>query len=297
MATDPNGNDTDEYPPLTEYDAPERHETPDGESRGLGCRLPATFPTGKAFADLDGVRILTLDEIRNTLAGAKNFFNRRETFGPAWIGNQRTTSACNGWMTARALSRSIFLRSGVTVLLSGADAYSQMNGGRDNGSALADGMRICMTNGIAPESMVPWNQIFSHQISAEAKAARSRFKGFELYAVDTQEELASGLLAGFVGGVAVHVANGFDAQDSDGVCRGGNGPGNHAVCVDDMGMLASGELVFDMPNSWGTTWGDQGRTRLTWNRHLRQSVQNHRFFLIRSAIDDSQGTNPPDARP
>lgn len=261
----------------------------------LGCTEPESFPTMFTKA-ADAIPMLTGDEIRVVLAGKPSAHSRRVEFGPEWIGDQSRFGACNGWSTAKTLERLRWLR-GIRprVKLSGADAYSQMNGGRDNGSALADGMLIVQRNGVAPEELVRVDQIFDRQISAAARESRSRFKGFECYAVDDELELASGLVLGFVAVVAVHVARGFDSLDGEGCPRSGNGRGNHSVGVDDVRLTSSGELQFEMFNSWNTSWGDQGRCRLTWNRHLRETVRYHRFFLMRSATDDPQGDNPPAA--
>lgn len=273
-----------------------KHTTPDGVERGLGCLVPKSFPTSFVpFADAPGVTILTMDQIRAKLADFKavNYYNRRTVFSKKWISNQHSTSACNGHSCARALSKSLYIRSGVETLLSGADAYSQMNGGQDNGSTLADGMTIIQRNGVSTEALVPWDHIYSSQISAEAKAVRSRYKGFELYAADDEAQFATGIFYGFVGVVAVHVAGGYDRQDGDGVCQGGNGPGNHSVGIDDIGILSDGRIVYDQFNSWGPEWGQDGRTRLVWSQHLATTVKYHRFFLLRSGLDDPEGNNPP----
>lgn len=272
---------------------------PDGIQRGTGCKLPPYRPTGfHPLASAPGVTILTLDEVRAKLTelATKNYYNRRVVFGPDWISDQHSTNACNGHSCARALSRASYLRTGIKTLLSGADAYSQMNDGVDEGSTLADGLKVLSDNGVAEESLVPWDHIYTRQISAEAKANRARHKGFELYAADDEAQFATGLLYGFVGVVAVHVQRGYHDVDGDGICKGGNGPGNHSVIVDDIGILSSGVITYDQPNSWGRSWGTDGRTYLTWGRQLQTSVKYHRFFLLRSGLDDPQGENPPPAK-
>jgi hypothetical protein len=270
--------------------------TPDGVDRRLGCLVPTVFPT--AYPKFgDRVKAMSLDAIRAQLAGKPAAFGRRNVFkGRKWIRNQGQFGACNGWSTAGTLSRARVLRGIGTaedaVILSGADAYSQMNGGQDNGSMLADAMGVVVT-GIAPESMVPFDHIYSSQIGAAARAERAKYQGFEVEAVDSQEELATALILGYVGIVAVHVAGNFNNLDGRGVCQGGNGPGNHSVGVDDIRVSPDGTLEFDMPNSWDTTWGEGGRCWLQWDRHLRQTVTNHRFWLLRSTGDG--GDSPPAA--
>ena len=273
--------------------------TPDGVDRRLGCLVPASFPaSAPRWADRVGAgTVLALDQIRAQLAGRPSAFGRRAIFtGRKWIRNQWQFGSCNGWSTALALSRERVLRGQATaldaVILSGADAYSQMNGGQDNGSMLYDGIKV-VEAGIAPESMVPYDRIYTSQISAAAKTERAKYRGFEPEAVDSQEEFATALLLGFPGVVAVHVAGAFNSLDGRGVCQGGNGPGNHSVGIDDIRVAPDGTLEFDMFNSWDTTWGDGGRCWLTWNRHLQTTVQYHRFWILRSAIDG--GDSPPAA--
>ena len=273
--------------------------TPDGEERRLGCLVPDTFPTGfPTFADAFAAEMLTAEQVRAALAGKPSMWGRRQRFaGKKYVRNQRSFGSCNGWSTAGCLSRLRELRGEPYVCLSGADAYSQMNGGRDQGSVLADGMRIVEANGVAPEDLVPWDHVYTNQISAEARAARARFKGFKAYAVDTELELASALVLGRCGVVAVHATNSFNSQDGDGVNRGGNGPGNHSVGVQDVRLGADGTIQFDMPNSWDVNWCDGGYTWLTWDRHLRETVKYHRFWVMVSTTDDpSDDSSPPPVR-
>lgn len=268
---------------------------PDGSQTRLGCLVPDEFPLHHPKFG-DRVRVMSLDEVRRQLADLPDGLGRRKVFaGRKFIRNQRHFGSCNGFSTAAMLTEARVLRGVETVetatVLSGADAYSQMNGGRDQGSHLAAGMKVCAENGIAPEALVPWDHIYSSQISAAAKAERAKYRGFEPEAVDTEEEFATGLLMGFPGVIAVHVAGAFDRLDGRGVCQGGNGPGNHSVGVDDLRLAPDGTIEYDSPNSWDITWGDGGRCRYTWDRHLRETVRYHRFWLLRSTLDG--GDSPP----
>lgn len=273
-------------------------DTPQG-ARRLGCLVPTAFPTAgyPLFADAGLAEIYTLDEVRVTVRqpfGTRSVHGRRERFaGTRYIRNQRSYGSCNGWSTAGVLSRLRELNGQPYVCLSGADAYSQMNGNQDNGSVLADGLKVALANGVAPEELVPWDHVFDRQISAAAKAARARFKGFAAYAVDTQEELASALLVGFLAVVAVHVTDPFMRQDGDGVNLAGNGPGNHSVLVQDLWVGTDGTIQFDMGNSWDTSFCSGGYTKLTWDRHFRETVRNHRFWVLASTSEDQQDDDSP----
>ncbi len=274
-------------------------QTPDGVERRLGCVLPGSFPTeAPKYGDVFAAEILSLDAIRAGLAGKASMWGRRQRFaGTKYIRNQQNHGSCNGFSTAAAGSRVRELRGEPYVCLSGADAYSQMNGGSDNGSALADGQKV-WDNGIAPESMVPWNMIYSWQIPATAKSARSRFAGLTSYAVDTEQELATALYLGRLAIIAVHATNSFNTQDGNGVNRGVNGVGNHSTMTQDIRLQSDGTLNYDMANSWDVTWLDGGYTWLTWNGQLKQTVNNHRFWVLVSSTDDpGDDSDPPPVKP
>lgn len=268
-----------------------------GEERRLGCLVPTHFPTAaRTFEDSFSQLMLTKDEIRAELANRpdKVAWKRRQRFaGSKYIRNQHNHGSCNGFSTAAILSRLRELRGEPYVCLSGADAYSQMNGGRDNGSVLSDGVKVCV-NGIAPESLVPWNQIYTSQISEEAKAARKNFKGYQEYAVDSEEELATAMLLGHLGVIAVHATNSYNQQNGDGLNLGGNGVGNHSTGCQDIRLSNDGTIEFDQPNSWDVSWCDGGYSWLRWANHLRETVKYHRFWILVSTGDDtSDGSTPP----
>lgn len=267
---------------------------PDGTVYKLGCLIPGVFPTGlPTFADTFAGEMLTLDQIRAALAGKASMYGRRARFaGDLYIRNQRSTSACNGYSTAAGLSRARVLRGEPYICLSGADAYSQMNGGRDQGSTLADGVKVC-ESGIASETAVPWNTIYSWQISAAAKAERARFKGFTSYAIDSEEELATAVILGRMVVIAVHATNAYNSEDGNGVNLGGNGPGNHSTLLQDIRLQSDGTINYDQANSWATSWCSGGYTWLTYARHLRETIKYHRFWALVSTTDDSQDSSTP----
>jgi hypothetical protein len=190
-------------------------------------------------------------------------------------------NSCNGYATAGALSRARHLR-GIQdgLILSGAFPYSRMNGGRDNGSALSDGLKVIEQYGSCPESLVPWSMIYKNQQPANAEAEAAKHKGLVCYAAGTIQGLRTGLAKGFVAIVAVHAGGNFQRLDSRGIAGADSGGGNHAVHVDDL-CIVSGKEVFDMANSWGTGYGTEGRAYLT-KDSLSQPWNNHTAYLIGS---------------
>jgi hypothetical protein len=262
----------------------------DGQRRPLGLLMPESKP--RSFPLFSSAqKVMSRDEIQEILAD-KNYRTARQQFpNNIWIKSQGGRGSCNGYAGAKALERLRVKEGRKHIPLSGEGLYAQINKGRDQGSMLDDGMKALMENGVPPEYLVKHEEFLWKNISAEAKGIMKFYKALECYTVDTNEELASGLAQGFVGVVAVHVGRAFNTIDSDGRVGAGMGPGNHAVLVDDV-RIFSNQFEFDMANSWGLRWGDNGRGWLAWNRHLSEPNKHHAFYLIRSATDDNN-SNPP----
>ena len=256
----------------------------------LGLLVPDSRPMGfPAFADKQ--KLYTRREIQEILADGCRTTSRHQ-FGPDWIKFQGNRGSCNGYAGAGALERARVKRGLDHVVLSGEGLYAQINRGKDQGSLLEDGMEKLCGVGIPPESMVPHEEYLWSNVSNEAKQACARFRALECYRVDTEEELASGLAAGFVGVIAVHANDAFMRLDGSGRVSPTDGPGNHAVGVDDVRIFGD-EYEFDMFNSWGTKYGQDGRGWISWKRHLKTTVRYHSFYLIRSTTDDPDAKNPP----
>lgn len=253
-----------------------------GEVRRLGslCR-PAGFVS--AFAAFESAFPLLDDADIRKLMTDSNRPPRRAIFSAEWIQNQRSHGSCNGYAGAAALSRSRWLR-GIydNLILSGAYLYSKMNGGRDNGSMLDDGMHAVEKYGCAPELLVPWNQIYPRDQSPTADMEASKHKGLSCYAVESLQGLRSALALGFPCIVAVHAGGRFSTLNS-GVCGVDSGSGNHAVMVDDL-VVRGSEFLYDMANSWGLDFGEFGRGFLT-EAHFAQTMKYHSFYAIPTTVE------------
>lgn len=240
-------------------------------------------------------KMLSMDQIKSILDDPSRVAARMRFPSNQWIVNQGQVGSCNGMSCAKALQRARVIQGMGFVALSGEGAYAQMNGGRDQGSALSAGMKVMLENGIPPESMVPRFQWRWSAISQEAKDARVRFKAAECYAIESEMELASAIAMGFMCVIAVHASGNYSSLDSDGVSRQSLGSGNHSVGAQDV-RIRNGELQFDSFNSWGSNWGQGGCNWVTWKRHLSSTIRYHQFFAVRAAHDDPQGNNPPQVK-
>lgn len=269
---------------------PEIFVLPDGAVVGTGLLVPNTLAASFPEYSTAGP-VLSMDDV---VSAAKSGMHKgKDRFDRTWVKNQRSHGSCNGFAGASALSKARVRRLGAKyrVDLSGAYAYSLMNGGSDNGSTLDDGMAVVSDNGVCPETMAGWDAIYPNRYNkAKCDAAAAKYKGFECYAVRTEIELFSALVAGFDCVVAVHADNGFMRLDNRGVAQGGNGPGNHAVHAD--GVWWDGELIADGQNSWDVTYGNAGRMGLTWSQHFSHTTRYHPFYAIRSTLDSPDNPVP-----
>lgn len=253
-----------------------------------GCQVPDFKPRRLALYE-DSQPLLSVEEIQDIVSSGSRVPARKRFPHSKWIRNQGGRGSCNGYAGAWALSRARVMSGLDFVALSGEFLYSLINGGRDNGSMLDDGMQAIAEKGVAREELVKHESYLWSQMSAEARSDSARFRAFECYNVESELGLASGLALGFIGVVAVHASNSWSSL-SGGVSRRSLGPGNHAVVCQDVAW--NGRLLFDIANSWGVGWGDNGHTWNTWNDHLIEPNKHHDFYLIRGATDDTNAPVP-----
>lgn len=206
---------------------------------------------------------------------------RRVLFLVYWILNQLSHGSCNGFAGAGALQKARYLRGILDkLLLSGAFVYSKINGGRDNGSALEDGLKTIQIDGTCPQVLVPWNMIYPNQQPKTAVAEAKKHRGLAAYAVQTKQGFRTALAAGFPVIVAVHAGRNFQTLNSQGIAGADNGQGNHAIHCDDI-CIINGKEVYDAVNSWGANYGTEGRAYLTWDS-FEQTFGRHTFYAIAS---------------
>jgi hypothetical protein len=193
-------------------------------------------------------------------------------------------SAAGALMELRALDGMGFQR------LSGAYVYSKINGGSDDGAIISDGLTQ-LIKGTCLESEAPWDAIYPGRYPASANETAKRFRALEAYRIDTWEQFITALQLGFIAVGAVMVGNRFTSLDANGVSGWDSGPGNHAVRFDGCGILPNGEWFADLPNTWGTSFGQHGRTKIT-RKHF-ESVQQDSYALRAPTSDPIDPNKPP----
>jgi len=193
--------------------------------------------------------------------------------------NQGRYSSCGGWAAANALTATRRL-TGIDDgwVGSGAYIYSLINGDRDSGSQLEDGLVAVGKYGAPSRTTVPYNVIYRGQYPRSVDAEAAKTKGLQAYRCKTKQAWRSALAAGWMGIAAVHADNRVINYRGTGIMPLANGPGNHAVLISDM-RLNKGTEVYLLDNSWGIGWGNQGRSWLVWD-HFAQTFNNHAFYVI-----------------
>jgi hypothetical protein len=175
------------------------------------------------------------------------------------VHDQDGRGQCNASATCTCIEGSREIAGQSYDYLSAGDLYSQINGGRDQGSTLEDGLAAALHNGVATVKLVPyvWDGR-NHGRDSAVTAERMKYRVTEAYLCPTFDHLASALQQGFL---VVHGLMWRDnfKPDSDGwlPTQGRGGAGGHALC--GYGLAArNGSWGIKTRNSWGVTWGMGG---------------------------------------
>lgn len=255
-----------------------------GNERRLGLILPKTYPAElPRLTAIPGFRQWSKQEIEEAIRTKPK--KVREIFkGNDWVENQQSRGSCCPTATTAAGRKAAFYAGLNDVPRTAAEfLYAQVNRGKDEGALLDETQRAAGEIGwiLRDDKKHPFNRdIYKNNYSPEEYRDALLRRAGASYQVDSELDLATLLLSRAGGAVvAVDVDNSFMQLDRYGFAGGGRGPGNHAVNVDDVEII-NGELSFDMANSWGLEYGDEGRAYLSWTRHFNNTHRYHKFFVI-----------------
>ena len=273
-------------------------ELANGQKVYTGTQLPETMPLSlKAYPQ---EKIRSLDDIVEIVKDSQSLDIEKEWRNEVpWFAQGRRSS-CNLYMVAWMFCITHWRFTGKKIRLSPEWVYAQINGGRDGGSMLDDGM-VAMLKGGMPEYTEEFYERyrmdeFSMEEQRWAKDSSEDHCFTEAYAAPTESfeqlmlSLYSNIAEGGVCGTAVHVGPNYMRS---GVTAGfDKGPGNHAVAAVQLHFKTPRpksieDIEMKSPQSWDRGFANNGFTRLT-SRHLYETGKYHATYCLRavSSIQD-----------
>ncbi|MDB5312641.1 MAG: cysteine protease [Gemmataceae bacterium] len=221
--------------------------------------------------------------------------SRRDQFA-SWIFDQNGHGSCvgNGW--TGGLMRARALAGCKPVVLSPGWTYSLINGNRDSGAVISDGIQALTQVGTCLFSTVGQDPIYQRQMPSGAKAEAARYRIKAAYHCTSWEEVISALLLPkpMIPVYGYQVGRSFGSFDKYGVAGHDRGPGNHCNHADGVKLLPDGRWVLDDVNSWNARWGPWGNGRAYLDEnHLFGGGDQADVCVIEAFVDDPQEPNDP----
>jgi hypothetical protein len=253
---------------------------PDGSVRRLGNIAPAAGldPTWQTYGESPKTPLIPRSEWPARMAG----FDGPEMAGLPPVHDQNGVGQCNA-DGATAATEFVRGRQGLPYRrLSGADLYSRINGGRDQGSLLEDGMAELLTNGVglASTSGELWKS--GSWKGAASPEERAKFRLLEAFVCPTFDHVFSAVLEGFavVSGIAWY--DGYTPGPDGWLPRPSGRSGGHAI-FGYKPAARGGEYGVWHQNSWGERWGLKGRFVIPESAY---DGPVGGWWAVRSAVDE-----------
>src|SRR5262249_12438947 len=152
-------------------------------------------------------------------------------------------SSCvaNGW--TGTMERTRVLAGMEFCHLSEGFFYSLINGGKDQGAIIGDGINASQKGGSCTAELIGESPFFKQTIGATkyAKATEEakRFQTADCFRCGNWKEACSAIQAGYCITFGNMVGRNWTHFDKNGVCGHDSGPGNHCIAADGMVNLGS----------------------------------------------------------
>jgi hypothetical protein len=212
------------------------------------------------------------------------------------ISDQGATSSCVGHGTCAGMETCYAQSGRQLVKFTPYFPYGLINGGRDAGAMISDGLKALMQHGICRMGDIPAGAMFKNQFPQSAFEIAKRFRLAQAYHCGSFEEICAAITLGFVCPLGIFVGNNFSNLDNEGVAALPSGQGGGGHCILGMGLKKSSRYgwLIKIQNSWGVRFGMKGFCYLQ-KGHFQK--MNPDAFAIQSIIDDPQDSNPVDDVP
>lgn len=222
----------------------------DGVYRVLACRFstPESLEGFPLFRSLMGA----LPQSRWKEIDLSHFKN------PIW--DQGTTSACVGMATTAGMQVGR-MQSGRSFLeFNPYFVYGLINGGRDNGAMISDGLRALREFGTCVKNALPRGMMYKRQFPQTAFANAKQNRLGQVLRCGNFNEICSAITLGFVCPLGIMVDGNFPRINSEGVSpvASGRGGGGHAILGVGLKKSRRYGWLIKIQNSWGRSFGIKG---------------------------------------
>lgn len=210
-------------------------------------------------------------------------------------GDQGNQASCVGWALGYALkSYQEKIETKKSYYFSPAFIYNQINGGRDGGAKIVDGLNILSQKGACEWNHMEYSQFdYSVQPSHQAltSARKYRIDFWRRVNVRDIKEVKAQINAGYPVVIGVNVDQGFENinkyfKDNVWDKSIGTQMGGHAMLVVGFDNY---KQAFKVINSWGTNWGDGGYGWIGYS-HFNNVVREG--YVAKDAINQEAPGNP-----
>ena len=162
--------------------------------------------------------------------------------------------------------------------------YNQLNGGKNDGVRMIDGLQLMTTNGVCKWSLMPYRPSdLTHQPKSSAISNGRRFVIDQYRRVihTSLEDLKAHLAAGYPIPIGILADDSFKKHQGSGNWNGVTGKGyGHAVILTG---YDDGRQAFRVMNSHGKKWGDKG---YFWMAYSALASSLLEAYVVKDAVND-----------
>lgn len=202
------------------------------------------------------------------------------------IFDQGQYGSCVGQATVTAFTYSYAISGQDIQIFSPTYIYSLINGNRDGGAQVSQGLEAIKDKGTCLMSQFGQDKIYRKYHTKEIVETAKRFKALEGYKINTWIELGSALTIGMPCVFGIAVGNNFSKLDRSGIAPLPDRiAGGHALCAISLQQINK-KWVLHTQNSWSRGWGMDGFCYITKEHFNPRYGFGFDVFAISGVIDD-----------